>query len=167
MVWFAQNKNPNTLFPGTTWKYIGENKTIRLARPDGSDVLSIGGSDSIKLTTAQIPAHSHSFSATTSNFDYGTKTTNTTGAHYHDSGWGEINGGRYGYYDGTRNNQGSGSTDWDNYKFNTSTNGAHSHTVSIGSHNHTISGNTRDFGANAAISITNSYIKLMGWYRVS
>ncbi|PQQ36527.1 hypothetical protein C6H68_19030, partial [Photorhabdus luminescens] len=55
VVWFAQNKNPNTLFPGTTWKYIGENKTIRLARPDGSDVLSIGGSDSIKLTTAQIP----------------------------------------------------------------------------------------------------------------
>jgi len=31
VAWFAQNKNPNVLFPGTTWKYIGENKTIRLA----------------------------------------------------------------------------------------------------------------------------------------
>nr|WP_323865880.1 hypothetical protein [Xenorhabdus sp. Flor] len=28
VLWFAQNKNPNALFPGTSWKYIGENKTI-------------------------------------------------------------------------------------------------------------------------------------------
>ncbi|MEK9495373.1 tail fiber protein [Photorhabdus sp. P32] len=165
VVWFAQNKNPNVLFPGTTWEYIGENKTVRLASADGSDLLSTGGSDSISLTVAQIPAHNHAFSGTTSTFDYGTKATDVTGNHYHDSAWGEHGGGRYGHYDNSMNNEGSKSTDWDNAKYNTSTNGAHAHTVSIGSHNHTISGNTGDTGANAAISITNSYIKLMGWYR--
>ncbi|KTL61294.1 hypothetical protein AA106_09495 [Photorhabdus laumondii subsp. laumondii] len=165
VIWFAQNKNPNVLFPGTTWEYIGENKTVRLASTDGSDLLSTGGSDSISLTAAQMPAHNHAFSGTTSTFDYGTKATNIAGDHYHDSSWGEHSGGRYGHYDNSGNNQGSSSTDWDNAKFNTSTNGAHSHTVSIGAHNHTISGNTGDSGGNAAISITNSYIKLMGWYR--
>ncbi|WP_448512249.1 tail fiber protein [Photorhabdus laumondii] len=165
VVWFAQNKNPNVLFPGTVWEYIGENKTVRLASANGSDILSTGGSDSINLTAAQMPAHNHTFFGTTSTFDYGTKTTNIAGEHYHDSGWGETTGGRYGHFDGSKNNQGSKSTDWNNAKFNTSTNGAHSHTVSIGAHNHTISGNTGDSGGNAAISITNSYIKLMGWYR--
>ncbi|WP_118984755.1 tail fiber protein [Photorhabdus sp. CRCIA-P01] len=166
VIWFAQNKNPNVLFPGTTWEYIGENKTVRLASADGSDLLSTGGSDSISLTVAQMPAHNHTFSGTTSTFDYGTKTTNTTGAHHHDSAWGEAWGGRYGYYDNSRNNIGSANVpDNDNYKYNTSTDGAHSHTLSIGSHNHTISGNTGDTGANAAITITNSYIKLMGWHR--
>ena len=78
VIWFAQNKNPNDLFPGTSWSYIGENKTIRLANSSGSNVLTSGGSDNITLTAAHLPAHSHSFSGTTSSFDYGTKTTNTT-----------------------------------------------------------------------------------------
>ncbi|WP_321157711.1 phage tail protein [Providencia stuartii] len=43
VVWFAQNKNPNTLFPGTKWQYIGENKTIRLANSNGDNVLKTGG----------------------------------------------------------------------------------------------------------------------------
>ena len=83
VIWFAQNKNPNSLFPGTQWSYIGENKTIRLANSSGNNVLSSGGSDSITLTTAHLPAHSHSFSGDTSSFNHGTKTTNTTGAHTH------------------------------------------------------------------------------------
>ncbi len=44
VLFFAQNKNPNTLFPGTVWNYIGENKTIRLGLQNGSDVLGTGGS---------------------------------------------------------------------------------------------------------------------------
>ncbi|MGJ0635985.1 tail fiber protein [Xenorhabdus bovienii] len=169
VLWFAQNKNPNNLFPGTTWKYIGENKTIRLASLNGSDVLSTGGNDSITLSAAQIPAHNHSFSATTDPFDYGTKTTNSTGEHFHDSGWGEAytdtGKARYGVYDNTNNNYGSGSSDWDNYKYNTSTDGAHQHEVDIGSHTHTISGATSNTGNGEAIDITNTYIMLMGWYR--
>ncbi|HGJ5878205.1 MAG TPA: phage baseplate protein, partial [Arsenophonus nasoniae] len=83
VVWFAQNKNPNTLFPDTKWQYLGENKTIRLAKADGSNVFTTGGSDAIKLTEAQLPAHGHTFSATTSSYDYGTKNTNETGEHVH------------------------------------------------------------------------------------
>ncbi|WP_323865877.1 phage baseplate protein [Xenorhabdus cabanillasii] len=159
---FAQSKDPNLLFPNTVWKYIGENKTIRL----GSNVLSTGGKDTITLTDAQIPPHNHSFSATTDAFDYGTKTTNSAGAHYHDSGWGESKNDRYGYYDDTDNNYGSGHSDWDNYKFNTSTEGNHQHDVDIGSHSHAVSGTTSSTGKGEAIDITNNYIILMGWYRI-
>ncbi|WP_426576635.1 phage baseplate protein [Xenorhabdus stockiae] len=169
VLWFAQNKNPNTLFPKTQWKYIGENKTIRLANQNGSNVLSAGGSDSITLTGTQIPPHNHSFSATTSNFDYGTKTTNSNGNHFHDSGWGEAytEDARYGIYDNSRGNAGSAKTDNDNYKYKTSTEGAHIHTVHIGAHTHTVSGTTGNTGSSSAVNITNSYIMLMGWYRIS
>ncbi|WP_317618148.1 phage baseplate protein [Xenorhabdus griffiniae] len=169
VAWFAQNKNPNTLFPKTQWKYIGENKTIRLANQNGSNVFTVGGNDLITLTDAQIPTHNHSFSATTSNFDYGAKNTNSNGSHFHDSGWGEayIGGARYGVYDNTRGNTGSGDTDKDNYKYKTSTEGAHTHTVHIGSHTHSISGTTGNTGGNSAINITNSYVMLMGWYRTA
>ncbi|WP_338804727.1 phage tail protein [Xenorhabdus griffiniae] len=169
VVWFAQNKNPNSLFPKTQWKYIGENKTIRLANQNGSNVFAVGGNDSITLTGAQIPTHNHSFSATTSSFDYGVKSTNSNGSHFHDSGWGEsnIDSARYGVYDNTRGNTGSGDTDRDNYKYKTSTEGAHTHTVHIGAHTHSVSGTTGNTGGNSAINITNSYVMLMGWYRTA
>ncbi len=85
VIWFAQNKNPDNLFPGTQWSYIGENKTIRLAKSSGNNVLSSGGSDSITLTTAHLPVHSHSFSGSASSFDYGTKSgpVGYSGDHYH------------------------------------------------------------------------------------
>ncbi|WP_427864925.1 phage baseplate protein [Providencia stuartii] len=158
VVWFAQNKNPNTLFPGTEWQYIGENKTIRLAAESGANVLTTGGSDSITLTEAQLPAHNHSFSATTSSFDYGTKTTNTTGSHVHG-----ING----------EDSGSGGSNFGRGNGNARTitgikaAGNHAHTVAIGAHTHTVSGTTGNEGGNTAINITNAYIMLMGWYRIA
>ncbi|MTC43681.1 phage tail-collar fiber domain-containing protein [Providencia sp. wls1921] len=157
VVWFAQNKNPNTLFPNTKWQYIGENKTIRLASLNGSNVLKEGGSDSVTLTEAQIPAHNHSFSATTSSFDYGTKSTNTTGSHTHPiasdvrSFYGDNN--HTAYQPGTGRSSGAA--------------GDHAHTVAIGAHTHTVSGTTGNKGSNNAINITNAYIMLMGWHRVS
>ncbi|WP_230085496.1 phage tail protein [Providencia alcalifaciens] len=158
VAWFAQNKNPNTLFPNTKWQYLGENKTIRLANSNGSNVLTTGGADSIQLTEAQLPAHNHSFSATTSSFDYGTKSTNTTGAHTHgvngeDSGSGGSNFGR-----------GNGNTRTINGMHSA---GNHAHTVAIGAHSHTVSGTTESKGSSSAINVTNAYIMLMGWYRVS
>ncbi|WP_340610759.1 phage baseplate protein [Xenorhabdus bharatensis] len=159
---FAQSKDPNLLFPGTVWKYIGENKTIRL----GKNILSTGGKDTIILTDTQLPPHDHSLSATTDSFDHGTKTTSSDGEHFHDSGWGESANARYGAYDSTNNNYGSGNSDWDNYKFCTSTEGEHQHTMYIGSHSHTVSGTTSSTGKGGAIDITNNYIMLMGWYRI-
>ena len=58
--------------------------------------------------------------------------TSTAGAHYHDSGWGESYGGRYGYYGNEKNKEGTkANTDWNNYAYRTSTEGAHTHTVNL------------------------------------
>ncbi|MEY0132534.1 hypothetical protein AB7V66_14825 [Providencia rettgeri] len=158
VVWFAQNKNPNTLFPGTEWQYIGENKTIRLAAESGANVLTTGGSDSITLTEAQLPAHNHSFSATTSSFDYGRKHTNLAGAHTH-----SFTNNIGGYGSGSNSPYTLGSTKSEN----TSVAPEHSHYVDIGAHTHTVSGTTENKGSASAISVTNAYIMLMGWYRIS
>ncbi|WP_419718508.1 phage baseplate protein [Erwinia aphidicola] len=164
VLWFAQNKNPNTLFPGTKWSYIGENKTIRLGSQNGNDVMASGGADTITLAAANIPAHSHTFSATTSSSGAHTHTgsTNSAGAHTHGgvasrtSPW-EIGGSTW-----TRFNfQTLGATD---------SAGAHTHTVTIanaGAHTHTVSGTTANTGSGAAINITNAFVKLMGWYRTA
>ncbi|MEY0497677.1 hypothetical protein AB7321_12685 [Providencia rettgeri] len=160
VVWFAQNKNPNTLFPGTEWQYIGENKTIRLAAESGANVLTTGGSDSVTLTEAQMPAHNHSFSATTSSFDYGTKTTNSTGAHTHTVASVSTN-------DTMPNANNGGKRSWVAATKTTSSSGAHTHTVGIGEHTHTVSGTTENKGGGSAITVTNAYVMLMGWYRAS
>lgn len=160
VTWFAQNKDPNALFPGTTWKYIGENRTLRLASANGSDVMTTGGSDSVTLAAGNLPVHAHTFSANTSPFDYGTKESDMRGEHSH-SALGRpgltntpgLVGPSAGYITGV---------DW---RFNTSNSGAHTHYTYIGSHQHTVSGVTDNSGSNTAFSVANSYIKLMGWYR--
>ncbi|WP_162505768.1 phage tail protein [Candidatus Arsenophonus triatominarum] len=160
VVWFAQNKNPNTLFPNTKWQYIGENKTIRLAKADGSNVFTTGGADAIKLTEAQLPAHGHTFSATTSSYDYGTKNTNATGNHAHNFA-GVVRDPWNARGDDGNPNQ------WKPRAQNTSQAGNHSHTVTIGAHTHSVSGTTGKTGSSSEINITNAFITLMGWYRIS
>lgn len=160
VTWFAQHKDPNTLFPGTKWQYIGENKTIRLANADGANVLTTGGSDTVTLTEAQLPSHNHTFSASTSSFDHGTKSTNTTGSHNHsvtadDAGSGSGNFGRGNNNRRAINQSAMGLS------------GDHAHTVSIGTHSHTVSGTTGNKGNGSAITITNAYVMLMAWYRIS
>lgn len=158
VIWFAQNKNPNSLFPGTQWSYIGENKTIRLASSSGNNVLSSGGSDSITLTAAHLPAHSHSFSGSTSSFDYGTKWTNTTGSHQHSISPALSGGGGVMSANLTWSGPANTMTGWA---------GDHSHSVAIGAHTHTISGTTGSSGSGSSVSVVNAYIMLMGWYRIS
>lgn len=175
VTWFAQNKDPNTLFPGTTWKYIGENRTIRLASANGSDVMTTGGSDSVTLAVGNIPAHGHTFSANTSAFDYGNR--ETTGFDY---GWKQtdVQGDHQHTISPALSGGGgvmSANLTW-NGPANTMTGvagahahnvyiGAHSHVVGIGSHSHSVSGSTANTGSGTAFSVTNSFIKLMGWYR--
>ncbi|HFS8346229.1 TPA: hypothetical protein ACK299_001462 [Klebsiella pneumoniae] len=156
VLFFAQNKNPNTLFPGTTWNYIGENKTIRLGLQNGTDVLTTGGADSVTIAKGNLPAQALSVSGTAASVDLGTKTTNSQGAHSH--GWGssmQKNGG---------SDQAVGSNGGTNFG-TTSEAGDHTHSVELGSHGHNVSGNTENMGSGTALNITNSYVKLMGWYR--
>ena len=161
-LFFATNQNPNNLFPNTRWQRIpGYGRTIRLANEGMSDVLQTGGSDSVTLSTDNMPSHSHGFSGNTTSFDYGTKTTSTNGQHSHnipgnittqDGNANAIAGGRVGIW--TANKQ-------------TTNNGSHNHTVQIGSHSHGFSGNTGSTGGGKSLSTKNQYINLIAWYRVS
>lgn len=177
VTWFAQNKDPNTLFPGTTWKYIGENRTVRLASANGSDVMTTGGSDSVTLEGVNLAPHAHSFSGTTSTFDYGnkgttgfdygTKQTDTQGNHTHTFDGRNAEGREtqvafIGSIGGTQVQKET--TAAGNHAHNVYI-GAHSHTVGIGAHSHTFSGDTANAGSAKPFDITNAYIKLMGWYR--
>jgi hypothetical protein len=53
---FAQNIDPNERWPWSQWTYTGENKTIRVGKADGSDVGATGGSDTVTLKQANLPA---------------------------------------------------------------------------------------------------------------
>lgn len=189
VTWFATNNNPNTSLPGLTWTYLndGVGRTIRIAAANGSDVATTGGSDSVTLSVGNLPSHTHSFSATTSSFDYGTKTTNTTGAHTHSVSGSTNNTGAHTHTLPTFNEEGgdgdyaAGAKGFKVGTATTSSDGAHSHTVSgtaasdgnhahtvgIGAHTHTVSGNTGSTGSGSAFDVTNSYIKLMAWVRTA
>ena len=163
VTWFNSNVDPNTALPGLTWTYLnnGVGRTIRIAAANGSDVAKTGGSDSVTLAVGNLPSHTHSFSATTSSFDYGTKSTNSTGGHTHTvsgttSAAGNhahhlglllVNGGdaQYGYT--TVSNSKTRTLDWldrkDNKFPNTNTTGNHTHTWSgttsnTGAHTHSV-----------------------------
>lgn len=163
VTWFNSNVDPNTALPGLTWTYLnnGVGRTIRIAAANGSDVATTGGSDSVTLAVGNLPSHTHSFSATTSSFDYGKKNTNSTGGHSHSvsgttSAAGNhahhlglllVNGGdaQYGYT--TVRNSKTRTLDWldrkDNKFPNTNTTGNHTHTWSgttsgDGDHSHSV-----------------------------
>ena len=187
VTWFNSNVDPNTALPGLTWTYLnnGVGRTIRVAAANGSDVATTGGSDSVTLAVGNLPSHTHSFSATTSSFDYGTKTTNTTGAHTHSVSGSTNNtgahahtvGGRYGgdSMGGKQRVQVSGTEQVSSVagdhshtvSGSTNTTGNHQHTVAIGAHNHTFSGNTGATGSGSAFSVTNQFYKLMAWVRTA
>lgn len=63
---FNQNINPNESWPWSEWVYTGENKTIRVAKADGSNVGTTGGSDTLTLKQANLPAVQISVSGETS-----------------------------------------------------------------------------------------------------
>ncbi|UPW39157.1 tail fibers protein [Escherichia phage vB_EcoM_ESCO45] len=188
VTWFNSNVDPNTALPGLTWTYLnnGVGRTIRIAAANGSDVATTGGSDSVTLAVGNLPSHTHSFSATTSSFDYGTKNTNTTGAHTHTvSGsaasagnhnhaisWIGQNSTHYSGGGGGKIGTGPGYTDSAGAHTHTisgtaASNGNHAHSVGIGAHTHTVSGNTGGTGSGSAFSVTNQFYKLMAWVRTA
>ncbi|UPW36302.1 hypothetical protein OPTSAL01_00115 [Salmonella phage OPT-SAL01] len=187
VTWFNSNVDPNTALPGLTWTYLnnGVGRTIRIAAANGSDVATTGGSDSVKLSVGNLPSHTHSFSATTSSFDYGTKTSNSTGAHTHTVSGSTNNtgahthtvGGRYGgdsiggkqrvQVSGTNQVSSSAGAHSHTVSGTAASAGAHSHTVGIGAHTHKVSGNTGGTGSGSAFSVTNQFYKLMAWVRTA
>ncbi|QHR74191.1 tail fibers protein [Escherichia phage bumzen] len=188
VTWFNSNVNPNTALPGLTWTYLnnGVGRTIRIAAANGSDVATTGGSDSVTLAVGNLPSHTHSFSATTSSFDYGTKNTNTTGAHAHSVSGSTSSAGNHNHSiswigQNSKHYSGGGGGSIGVGPGYTDANGAHTHSVSgtaasagnhahsvgIGAHTHTVSGNTGGTGSGSAFSVTNQFYKLMAWVRTA
>lgn len=190
VTWFNSNVDPNTALPGLTWTYLnnGVGRTIRIAAANGSDVATTGGSDSVTLAVGNLPSHTHSFSATTSSFDYGTKGTNITGGHAHYGSGSTSTNGEHTHYVEAWNGTGTGGNRTSSYavsyrngghetyasgnhshsfSFWTSGAGDHSHSVGIGAHTHTVSGNTGGTGSGSAFSVTNQFYKLMAWVRTA
>lgn len=189
VTWFNSNVDPNTALPGLTWTYLnnGVGRTIRIAAANGSDVATTGGSDSVTLSVGNLPSHTHSFSATTSSFDYGVKETVVNGAHSHAVSGSTNSAGYHAHRisqgdnanvpngrvassnsaqthvgwtegDGAHTHSVSGATDLG---------GGHAHAIAIGAHTHTVSGNTGGTGSGSAFSVTNQFYKLMAWVRTA
>lgn len=136
LYWSKNPTNPATLFGGT-WTQI-KDKFI-LAAGDSYAQGATGGASTVTLTTAQMPMHTHGAS------------TNTTGAHSHTRGTMEITGGmawsnltslQGAFYQGQyRPSYGvaNAHNDWNGIAFaasrswsgSTSSNGDHSHTVTV------------------------------------
>ena len=157
--WFATNVNPNAKYSGQTWILVpGLEKTVRLAKADGSDLLATGGSDSVTIARANLPAVQVGISGTAQAKDLGTKTTSNNGQHSHSWGTGvQKQGGSDNAVAGS--GQGGFGT--------TSSDGAHDHTVELGSHDHAVSGNTENLGSGQSLGVKNAYVVLAAWYRVS
>lgn len=162
VIFLAADVNPNTQYPGTTWTQLPNDVIIRTSGA-GNVAMAQGGADSVTMNQSMLISHAHavnitsqangpwngvtavngnhSHSGSTSNNGGHTHGIYANGDHFHDSGWGEAYAqyARYGIYDNTRNNAGSGDSDMDNYKNKTSTNGNHSHEMaSAGAHNHSL-----------------------------
>ncbi|HEJ1074299.1 TPA: phage tail protein [Serratia marcescens] len=177
---FATFLNPNKQWPGTLWYYTGENKSIRIAKEDGSDVMGTGGADTVTLNVGNMPKHNHGVSGQVgefdhgtrwaSEFDHGTKWTSEGGEHAHQGGMVAPGEAWDGDYVVGSDNDSHRTRNW------TSQNGKHSHTVDIGKHNHTVDIGkhshsleitSAEVGGGQAFSIVESHIKLMCWYRAA
>ena len=127
------DQNPNTLWAGTTWeKYAAGRVLIGSGSYVENNVTytytagATGGEVKHQLTADEMPAHGHSASCS------------TAGNHYHGVPWDkttEAPGVPYGWYDSNNNHAGMEGihSDYDNAIAKTSTDGNHSHNITISS----------------------------------
>ncbi|HHT0579979.1 phage tail protein [Klebsiella pneumoniae] len=156
---FNQNLNPNERWPWSQWVYTGENKTIRVAKADGSNVGTTGGSDTVTLQKANLPAVQIDVSGETSEQAEQKLTTTRGGVHNHggvagkDDPW-EIGGDVRQLF----NPKELGVTD---------DAGEHDHEVTVPPHKHTTSGKTANLGTGQSFSVVEAHTLLMCWSRVA
>nr|DAR53090.1 MAG TPA: tail collar fiber protein [Caudoviricetes sp.] len=156
---YAQNVDPNERYPWTEWTYTGEKKTIRVGSANGSDIGTTGGSDTVKIQKANLPAVQIDVTGEISNHPEQTLRTEPAGRHKHggvpsrENPW-EIGGDI-------------------SQQFNPATLGEtdevddHDHEVIIPEQEHTFSGKTDNLGSGTALSVVESHILLMCWARVA
>ncbi|MES4766300.1 phage tail protein [Klebsiella pneumoniae] len=156
---YAQNVNPNERYPWTKWVYTGEDKTIRIGKVSGENVGSTGGSDTVTLQQANLPAVQIDVSGETSEQPEQKLTTTKNGKHNHggvagkDDPW-EIGGDVQQLF----NPKELGVTD---------DAGEHDHEVTVPPHKHTTTGKTAQLGEGKSFSVVEAHTLLMCWSRVA
>lgn len=156
---YAQNVNPNERYPWTEWIYTGEDKTIRVGKASGVNVGTTGGSDTVTLQQANLPAVQIDVSGETSEQGEQKLTTTRGGRHNHggvagkDDPW-EIGGDVQQLF----NPKELGVTD---------DAGEHDHEVTVPPHKHTTTGKTAKLGEGNSFSVVEAHILLMCWSRVA
>lgn len=158
---FNQNLNPNERWPWSQWVYTGENKTIRVAKADGSNVGNTGGSDTVTIQQANLPAVQVNVSGETSELPGQELTTREAGRHKHKGGMlapGDVWDDNYivGSDNDSRRTR--------NY---TDEVADHSHIVDLPAHKHTTTGKTDNLGEGKSISVVEAHTLLMCWSRVA
>lgn len=156
---YAQNVNPNERYPWSEWVYTGENKTIRVGSADGSDVATTGGSDTVTIERANLPAVQIDVTGETSEQPEQKLTTTRGGVHNHggvagkDDPW-EIGGDVRQLF----NPKELGVTDEA---------GEHDHEYTVPGHGHSVSGKTDNLGESKSVSVVEAHTLLMCWSRVA
>lgn len=156
---YAQNVNPNELYPWSEWVYTGENKTIRVGKADGSDVGLTGGSDNVTLQQANLPAVQIDVSGETSEQPEKKLTTKPAGKHKHggvpsrDNPW-EIGGDISQRFNPANLGETDEAPD-------------HEHDIDIPPHSHDVSGKTDNLGEGKSFSVVEAHTLLMCWSRVA
>ncbi|EMX3580723.1 TPA: phage tail protein [Klebsiella pneumoniae] len=156
---YAQNVNPNERYPWSKWVYTGEDKTIRIGKASGANVGTTGGSDTVTLQRANLPAVQIDVSGETSEQEEQKLTTTRGGVHNHggvagkDEPW-EIGGDVRQLF----NPKELGVTD---------DAGEHEHEVTVPAHKHTTSGKTANLGEGKSFSVVEAHTLLMCWSRVA
>ncbi|HHL3511867.1 TPA: phage tail protein [Klebsiella pneumoniae] len=157
---FNQNLNPNERWPWSLWIYTGENKTIRVAKADGSNVGNTGGSDAVTLLRTNLPAVQIDVTGETSEQEQQELTTSGNGRHRHRAGDGAPGDT---WQDATHGTDNQKYTGW-NY---TDYAEDHQHSVTIPPHKHSTSGKTADLGEGKSFSVVEAHTLLMCWSRVA
>ncbi|TXT93597.1 phage tail protein, partial [Klebsiella pneumoniae] len=156
---FAQNVDPNEKWPWSEWVYTGENKTIRIGKADGSDVGATGGSDTVILQRANLPAVQIDLTGTTSEQPEQTLTTKSGGRHSHGGVPSRENPWEIGGDISQRFNPAHlGETDEVE---------DHEHDIDIPPHDHGVNGKTDNLGEGKSFSVVEAHTLLMCWARVA
>lgn len=123
------NQNPNQMWAGTTWeRYAAGRVLVGAGEYTENNVKytytngATGGEVRHQLTADEMPSHSHSASCS------------TNGNHYHGT-YGDVysnTNNSMGVYDSSSNHGGLNGFDWDNVLAKTTTDGNHSHAITIG-----------------------------------